>query len=119
MFAIDGPRAMQALGLFQTVVALTILVAPERGSRVAGMSWDRATGEALFGWRLFALRQICLGIGGLAGVKPVRDINRFLQPADLALFLHAHRTRSVPRRTSSLAIAAATCALGCVVADRG
>ena len=108
---------MRALGVFQTLVALTILVAPERGSRLAGMSWDRATGEALFGWRLFALRQLCLGVGGVAGVKSARETNRFLQPADLAMFVHAHRTRSVPRRTSALAIVAAVTALGCVLAD--
>jgi hypothetical protein len=108
---------MQALGLLQTAMALTVFLAPQRGSELAGMSWDRATGEALFGWRLFALRQLCLGVGGLAGVKPVRAINRYLQPADLALCVHAHRTHSVPRRTASLAIVAATCALGCLLTD--
>lgn len=73
--------------------------------------------QALFGWRLFALRQLCLGVGGIAGVRAARDVNRFLQPADLALFVHAHRSRSVPRRTSGAAVAAATCALGCVAWD--
>jgi hypothetical protein len=108
---------MQALGVFQTLVALTVLLAPERGSRLAGMPWHHATGEAVFGWRLFAVRQLCLGVGGIAGARPARQVNRYIQPADLALFLHAHRAHSVPRRTSRLAIAAATCALGCVLAD--
>ena len=122
MYVIDmadvaGQRAMQALGLFQVALAVAILIAPRRGSRLAGMEWDRATGEALFGWRLFALRQLCLGAGGIAGVRAARDINRFLQPADLALFVQAYRARSVPRRTSGAGIAAATCALGCVAWD--
>ena len=108
---------MQALGVFQAGLAVAILIAPRRASELAGMEWDRAAGEALFGWRLFALRQLCLGVGGIAGVRVARDINRFVQPADLALFVHAHRSRSVPRRTSGSAIAAAVCALGCVAWD--
>ena len=98
-------------------MALTVLLAPEYGSRLAGMSWERATGEAMFGWRRFAVRQLCLGLGGIAGAQPARYVNRYIQPADLALFVHARRTQSVPRRTSTLALAAATCALGCVLAD--
>ena len=110
-------RAMQGLGIVQAALAVTILVAPRRGSELAGMSWERATGEALLGWRLFALRQLCLGAGGVAGLRAARDVNRFLQPADLALFVHAHRCRSVPRRVSGTGIAAAACALVCVAWD--
>jgi hypothetical protein len=107
---------MRALGALQAALGLAALVSPQRSAELAGMSRDHVTGEALFGW-LFALRQICLGAGGIANASPIREVNWFLQPADLALFVHAYRTRSVPRRTARMALGAAIFAVGCLVAD--
>ena len=89
-------RGARALGALQAGVGLATFAFPRRGAELAGMSWGDATGEALLGWR---------------------NMNLALQPADLALFAHAYVTRSVPRRTATIAVAAALFALGSLVAD--
>lgn len=108
-------RAMKLLGLLQSTIGLVTLMAPGSRTSLAGMRWGGMTGEGLFGWRLFALRQVLLGAGVLVGVEPVRRANWVLQPADLVLFVRAYRTRCVPRRTAVLCLGLATTALGVLV----
>ena len=98
-------RAMKLLGIGQTAIGLVTLLTPARRTNLGGMRWSQMTGEGHLGWRLFALRQILLGVGVVGGVEAVRNANWLLQPADLALFVRAYQTESVPRRTSILCLA--------------
>ncbi len=107
--------AMKLLGIGQSAIGLVTLMAPASRTSLAGMRWGGMTGEGLFGWRLFALRQVLLGAGVLVGIEPVRRANWLLQPADFVLFVRAYRTRCVPRRTAVLSLGLATTALGVLV----
>jgi hypothetical protein len=112
---VAAERAMKLLGLAQSTIGIVTLLAPADRTKLVGMRWGGMTGEGLFGWRLFALRQVLLGAGVLAGVEPVRRANWLLQPADFVLFARAYRTRSVPRRTAVLCLGLSTTALGVLV----
>jgi hypothetical protein len=111
-------RAMKALGALQTAIGIGVLAAPASDVELAGLHWRRMTGESLFGWRLFAVRQVLLGAGVAAGIEPVRRANWLLQPADLALFVHAYRTRSIPRRTAVLSLGLASGAICTLILAR-
>lgn len=64
------------------------------------MSDTSTTGEGLFAWRLFAIRQVLMGSGTITGMDVVRRGNWIVQVADVSIFAHFLRTRDVPRRTA-------------------
>ena len=111
-------RALRTLGALQTALGLAVLLSPRRGGQIIELRSRRMTGEAVFGWRLFALRQLLLGAGVATGAEPVRPANWLLQPADLALFIHAYRKQSIPRRAALSSMALAASANGTLVLAR-
>lgn len=86
-------------------VGLGAALAPRTLLRLYGVDPDEMTGAGVFGWRLFAGRNLVLGCAGVAGVRSARDAILVIQAADQLVFLHAYRTRSIPRATAALAMA--------------
>jgi hypothetical protein len=108
---------LRVLGIGQLLLGVTALLAPERGSDLFGMGGSRASGEALFAWRLFAARQVCLGVGGMVEPAVARRVNLVVQPLDLGIFVHAYRTGSVPRQVALMGMGAASFALATAAAS--
>lgn len=95
---------LAAAGL-ATAVGVGAAVSPTLLLRLFGVAPSEVTGAAALGWRLFALRNLFVGIAGLRGDARARGLILPVQLADQVVFQHAYRTRSVPRRASGGAIA--------------
>ena len=61
------PVSVRALGAGQLLLGAVALLAPRWGSGLLGLGGAQASAEAVFAWRLFAARQVCLGGGALFG----------------------------------------------------
>lgn len=94
---------MATIGL---TVGVAAAVAPFRLQRVFGVPRDQITAAGHFGWRLFAMRNLYLGGLAFAGERSAVAAFLPVQLLDQTVFWHAFATRSVPRRTSTLAAAA-------------
>jgi hypothetical protein len=97
-------------------VGILALVSPRLLVRVYGIDPAQMTDAGAFGWRLFAVRNIVIGTAGLTGHPAARDVTLLVQAPDQLVFLHAYRTRSIPRPTAVLAmitsgLVAGACAL--------
>lgn len=91
-------------GIALTVGAASAL-SPRAMLRLFGIAPREVTGAAAFGWRLFAVRTLFIGGAALSGDERARAAVLPVQIADQAVFAHAYRTRSVPRRAAVLAMA--------------
>lgn len=103
------------------LIGIAALLAPRRVAVRFTAPGPSADGGAALAWRLFAARQVCLGAGGLAGVRAARDVNLVLQPIDLVVFAHASRTGEMPPGMARLGVFAATVAFAdtlCAIALR-
>lgn len=87
-------------GTIQLGIGIVTMVSPKLFSRAYGMSDESATGEGLFAWRLFAIRQILMGVGTLNGNETVRRGNWIVQVADVSIFAQFLHTGDVGKRTS-------------------
>ncbi len=96
--------AAAAIGL---MVGIGGMFFPRLLLRAYGADPDQLNGTGMFGWRLFAIRNIFVAGAALAGNKQARDTVFVLQGPDLLLFAHCYRTRSIPRITSALAMVSA------------
>ena len=86
-------------------VGLAAAASPRGLLRIYGVNPDEVTGAGALGWRLFAARNIVVAGAALHGSRTARDVILAVQAPDQLVFLHAYRTRSVPRSTSLAAIA--------------
>ena len=102
---------MRALGIGQFAIGVAALLTPRSCARFVGAPAGQVDGPETFAWRMFGARQVCLGAGGLAGVRAARDVNLVLQPVDLAIFAHAYMTGATPRRVARGGVVAASFAL--------
>lgn len=83
-------------------------IAPDLLQRTFGIPAAELTGAGRLGWRLFATRNLYLTARALGGNSTALDAFGHLQVLDQAVFWAAFADRSVPRRTSALAIATST-----------
>lgn len=88
-----------------TAVGAGAALSPKLLLRAFGIAPGEVTGAAAFGWRLFAVRSLFVGVAGLRGDRAARDLILPVQLVDQLVFQHAYRTRSVPRRASVGAMA--------------
>ena len=88
-----------------TAVGVAAALSPALLLRLFGVPAREVTGAAAFGWRLFAVRNLFVGIAGLRGDARARALILPVQLADQVVFQHAYRTRSVPRRAAGGAMA--------------
>jgi hypothetical protein len=95
-------RAEAGIGL---AVGTAATVSPRTTLRLFGISADAVTGAAALGWRMFGIRTALISGAALRGDQSARNLFLPVQAADQAVFLHAHRSKSVPRRASLMAIA--------------
>lgn len=95
---------LAAAGL-ATAVGVGAAVSPTLLLRLFGIAPGEVTGAAALGWRLFAVRNLFVGIAGLRGDAQARALILPVQLVDQVVFQHAYRTRSVPRRASVGAMA--------------
>lgn len=95
-------RAEALIGLS---VGTAALCSPRLTLRLFGIAPRSVTGAAELGWRMFGVRTAVISAGALRGSEAARSVFLPVQVADQAVFVHAHRSRSVPRRASLMAIA--------------
>lgn len=86
-------------------VGLAAAVSPDLLLRAFGATESLTPGGRL-GWRLFAARNIYLTARALQGDRSAEDAYAPLQALDQLAFWAAVAERGLPRRTTSLAIAA-------------
>lgn len=99
------PRTRAMAGIALAVAAGSAL-APAPFLRAFGIDRADVTGTAAFGWRLFAARNVWIGVRALRGDRSAEAAFLPVQALDQAVFWHAFATRSVPRRASLLAAGA-------------
>lgn len=87
-------------------VGLLGYVVPGALQRAFGIPPAEIRGAGEVGWRLFAARNLYLTVAALRGHEWAIRAYGPLQGLDQVVFWHALVTRSVPRRTAVLAIAA-------------
>lgn len=105
-------RAMIAIG---GGIGLAAAISPTMLQRAFGIDPSEITGANLFGWRLFATRNLYLTAKALQGDATAISAFGQLQALDQVVFWQALATRTVPARTAVLA-AATSAAI--VVLDR-
>jgi hypothetical protein len=91
---VQTERAMAGIAL---AVAAGSLAAPQQLVRLYGVDPREMTGIGAFGWRLFAMRNVALGVRALRGDEAAISLFGPIQLLDQAVFAHAYRTRSIPR----------------------
>lgn len=111
------PRTRVVAGIALAVAAGSTL-APAPFLRLFGIAPDQVTGAAAFGWRLFAMRNVYVGVQALRGNATAEAAFLPIQVLDQAVFWQAFATRSVPRRASVMAAAASGVIIALDVARR-
>lgn len=105
-------RLMITIGLGVGVAAA---IAPTTLQRAFGIDRDQITGAGNLGWRLFASRNLYIGVRAWRGDRAAVAAFAPIQALDQAVFWHAFATRSVPRPT---AVAAVLTSASIVALDR-
>lgn len=98
-------NAAAAIGLSVGVAAL---IAPHRLVQAYGVDPDEMSGVGAFGWRLFAVRNVAIGLAALGGDNTARRLLPIVQPPDQLVFLHAARAGHIPWWTCGLAMVTST-----------
>jgi hypothetical protein len=86
-------------------VGASSIASPRTMLRLFGIAPREVTGAAAFGWRMFGVRTAYVAAQAYRGDASARAAILPVQLADQAVFAHAFRTRSVPRRAAVLAMA--------------
>lgn len=83
-------------------IGIGALLFPKTLLKVYGVK-EPLSGPGVFGWRLFALRNIWTGGRALTGDPAAREMIMLLQPPDIALFLKSYRDGDIPLITTIMA----------------
>ena len=75
-------------------------------------------GIGKFGFRLFGIRNLMVGLMLTSGRKEAEDFTLAVQAPDLAMFVHAYKTGYVPKQAAAGAIATASLVTGLSLAAR-
>jgi hypothetical protein len=92
---------------FALLIGIGALLFPRTLLRIYGVDASELSGAGALGWRLFAVRHLVVAGAALSGHRQARDVVLAVQLPDIAIFAHCYATRSIPRRTSILALASA------------
>ena len=87
-------------------VAVASTVAPERLMTLFGLPAGEATGAAVLGWRLMAVRTASISVLAARGDSAARDVFLPVQLMDQAAWWWGYRQGQLPLRTAALAAAA-------------
>lgn len=93
-------------------VAAATMIAPTRFLQIFGLDEDEATGAALLGWRLMAIRTASISILAARGNHTAQDLFLPIQVMDQAAWWWGYRRGQLPLRTAALA----ACASGAIIA---
>lgn len=93
-------------------VAASATLAPRPFLRLFGLGPEEATGAALLGWRLFAVRTAGIGVLAARGNPTARDAFLPVQVLDQACWWWGHRRGELPLRTALLAATASGAIIG-------
>lgn len=96
-------NAMAAIG---GAVSIATAFAPKRLFRVFGLADREATGAAVLGWRLFAVRTATISALAAAGSTTARDVFLPVQVMDQMAWWWGYRRGELPLRTAAMAAAA-------------
>ena len=102
---------MKAEALHRTTAGIALAVgigaalAPARLLQVYGVDPDEMGGPGALGWRLFAVRNLAVGLAAMGGNRTARDMILPVQAADQLVFAHAYRSAAVPRAAALGAMA--------------
>lgn len=88
------------------IVAVSSTVAPKRFLRLFGLAEDQATGAAILGWRLMAVRTASISVLAAGGNTAARDLFLPVQIMDQASWWWGYRRGQLPLRTAVLAASA-------------
>jgi hypothetical protein len=112
-------RETQLMASIALVVAAAATFAPRGFLRLFGIDAAQATGAGTFGWRLFAMRNVWVGVNALRGERWAAEAFLPVQLLDQAVFWQAYASRSVPRRAAVQAAAASGVIIALDVRRRG
>ncbi len=105
----DTPVAATTLGMSAIAVGVAVAstATPRLFLRTFGLDpATEATGAALLGWRLFAVRTATLGVLAARGNPTARDAFLPVQLMDQATWWWGYRRGELPLRTAAMAAAA-------------
>lgn len=97
----------QGVAGFALLIGIGALLFPRTLLRIYGVDPSELGGAGALGWRLFAVRHLVIAGAALSGHRQARDVVLAVQLPDIAIFARCYATRSIPRRTSVLALASA------------
>lgn len=109
-------RGMAAIG---GTVSVAAALAPRRMLRLFGLPPEQATGAALLGWRLMAVRTAAISGLAVAGNPTARDLFLPVQFADQATWWWGHARGELPRRTTVMAATASGAIIALDLLRRG
>lgn len=98
-----GTRVMAAIG---GTVAIASTLAPKLFLRLFGLGDEEATGAALLGWRLMAVRTASISVLAARGDSTGRDLFLPVQLMDQAAWWWGYRQHQLPLRTAIMAATA-------------
>lgn len=98
-------REVQGMAAVGGAVALASALAPGTFLRLFGLG-DDATGGAVLGWRLFAVRTAAISALAARGDRTARDLFLPVQVADQVAWWWGYRRGQLPLRTALMAGAA-------------
>ena len=102
-----GESIYRGVAGFALLIGIGALLFPRALLRTYGVDPTELTGAGALGWRLFAVRHLVIAGAALSGHRQARDVVLAVQLPDIAIFAHSYATRSLPRRTSVMALASA------------
>ena len=109
-----GDPRTTAMATIGGAVAVPSALAPEHFLRLFGLSEEEATGAAILGWRLMAVRTASISLLAARGDAAARDLFMPVQVMDQAAWWWGYRRGQLPLRT---AVLAATASAAIIVLD--
>lgn len=96
--------AHRTIGVIATCVGLAAAASPRHLLRVYGIPSNEITDAGTLGWRLFAARNLVIGVGVFAGNPDARRVALGVQALDQVAFFAALRSDRIPSPTAVAAM---------------
>lgn len=110
--------AKRAVIATEIAIGAGAILAPDKLVAAYGVPARELNGIGTFGFRLFGIRNVMVGLASLSGRKEAADFTLAVQVPDLLMFAHAYRTGYVPKRAAAGALATAGLVVGLSLAGR-
>ena len=114
----DSAQLKRTIAGIETAIGLGATFAPDKLIAAYGMKPSDLNGIGRFGFRLFGIRNLMVGLLLFSGRKEAEDFTLAVQVPDTLMFAHAFKSGYVPKQAAGGALATAALVSGLALAAR-